>query len=151
METVQWKVDGMHCSNCALTIRRYLEKEGLENVKVNYANGDVLFDVNGEKTKDEIAKGIKSLGYTVTTPQQEVKTKKPFLSSHLERFLFCLPFTVLLMLHMIHGVEIMWLMDPWIQFALALPVYIVGMSFFGRSALKSITNGLPNMNVLIAL
>ena len=151
IETVQWKVEGMDCSNCALTIRRYLEKEGMENVKVNFASGDVLFDANGVKTKEEIAKGINSLGYTVITQQTEVKSKRPFLSSHLERFLFCLPFTVLLMLHMIPQVEIMWLMKPWIQFSLCIPVYFVGMNFFGRSAVKSIANGLPNMNVLIAL
>lgn len=151
MEKVQWKVEGMDCSNCALTIGRYLEKEGMENVKVNFANGDVLFDTNGEKTKQELAKGISSLGYSVVTSQQEVKTRKAFLSTHLQRFLFCLPFTLLLMLHMIPGIQIMWLMDPWVQFGLSLPVFIVGMSFFGRSALKSIANGLPNMNVLIAL
>ena len=38
-----------------------------------------------------------------------------------------------------------------VQLALSIPVYIVGMSFFGRSAWKSLRNGLPNMNVLIAL
>jgi cation transport ATPase len=30
-------------------------------------------------------------------------------------------------------------------------VYYTGMKFFGRSAIKSLKNGLPNMNVLIAL
>ena len=47
MEKIQWKVDGMDCSNCALTIRRYLEKQGMEDVKVNFATGDVSFDMNG--------------------------------------------------------------------------------------------------------
>ena len=42
-------------------------------------------------------------------------------------------------------------MNPWVQLALCLPVYIVGMSFFGSSAIKSLRNGIPNMNVLIAL
>ena len=46
METVQWKVDGMDCTNCALTIRRYLEKEGMKNVKVNFGTGDVSFEIN---------------------------------------------------------------------------------------------------------
>jgi Cu+-exporting ATPase len=32
-----------------------------------------------------------------------------------------------------------------------LPVYLVGMDFFGRSAIKSLFKGIPNMNVLIAL
>jgi Cu+-exporting ATPase len=42
-------------------------------------------------------------------------------------------------------------MNPWIQLAICLPVYIVGMSFFGKTAIKSLRNGIPNMNVLIAL
>jgi hypothetical protein len=42
-------------------------------------------------------------------------------------------------------------MNPWVQFGLALPVYVVGMEFFGRSAINSIRSGIPNMNVLIAL
>ena len=55
------------------------------------------------------------------------------------------------MLHMIPGLHIHWLMNPWLQLGLTIPVYIVGMDFFGRSAWKSLRNGLPNMNVLIAL
>jgi P-type Cu+ transporter len=53
-------------------------------------------------------------------------------------------------LHML-PVHIHWLMNPWVQLALCLPVYIVGMNYFGKSAVKSLRNGLPNMNVLIAL
>src|SRR6478736_385708 len=41
--------------------------------------------------------------------------------------------------------------ESWLQLALCLPVYIVGMNFFGRSAIKSLRNGIPNMNVLVAL
>jgi Cu+-exporting ATPase len=54
------------------------------------------------------------------------------------------------MLHMIPGLHIHFLMNPWVQAALTLPVFYVGMSFFGRSAIKSLRNGIPNMNVLIA-
>ena len=104
MEKVQWKVEGMDCTNCALTIRKYLEKEGLENVKVNFATGDVLFDIDAGQTKEGVAKGIRSLGYTVASQQLSEKNKKSFLASHLEKFLFCLPFTVLLMIHMIPGI-----------------------------------------------
>ena len=35
-ETVNWKVAGMSCTNCALTIQQYLEKKGLDNVRVNF-------------------------------------------------------------------------------------------------------------------
>ena len=36
MEKVEWKVDGMDCTNCALTISKYLNKAGVKNVKVNF-------------------------------------------------------------------------------------------------------------------
>jgi Cu+-exporting ATPase len=150
MEKVKWKVEGMDCSNCALVIHKYLEKEGFKNVKVNAVSGDVSFEMNGTHTHDDVAKGIKSLGYVVAGQQPET-IKKRFLSTHLQRFWFCLPFTLLLMLHMFPGVHIPLLMDPWVQLILTLPVYITGMAFFGRSAVKSLRNGMPNMNVLIAL
>jgi Cu+-exporting ATPase len=151
MEKVQWKVEGMDCSNCALTIHKYLEKEGMKNVKVNFANGDVLFDTNGTQTKEEIAKGIHDLGYEVVSMKTAGKEKKVFLATHLQRFLFCLPFTLLSMLHMIPGIHFEWLMNPWVNLALCIPVYFIGMKYFGKSAWKSIRNGIPNMNVLITL
>lgn len=154
MKTVNWKVEGMTCSNCALTIHKYLEKEGLKDVKVSLASGDVSFDLNGSQATQQIVKGIESLGYTVHDEQgPAIPARKKFLSSHKQRFLFCLLFTAPLMLHMFErwGLHIHWLMNPWIQLALCLPVYLVGMDFFGRSAIKSIRNGMPNMNVLVAI
>lgn len=153
METVNWKVDGMTCSNCALTVSKFLEKEGMANIQVNPISGDVSFDINGTGTKQQIIKGIEGLGYAVSAEDivKEIKKKK-FLSNHKERFLFCLIFTLPLMLHMLDKwIHIHWLMNPWVQFALCVPVFIVGMDFFGRSAIKSIRNGMPNMNVLVAI
>lgn len=153
METVNWKVEGMTCSNCALTVHKFLEKEGLQNVKVSLAGGDVSFTLNGHQHKEQLAKGIQSLGYSVEAEDMAIPPpKKRFLSNHKQRFLFCLLFTAPLMLHMFdRWWHIHWLMNPWIQLALCLPVYLVGMDFFGRSAIKSIRNGMPNMNVLVAI
>ena len=153
MEKVEWKVEGMDCTNCALTITRYLQKEGLKEVKVNFIGGDVSFDLDDTKSKEQLAKGIEDLGYKVQNETQGTSNLKPqtkFLSNHLQRFLFCLPFTLVLMLHMLPW-HIHFLMNPWIQFAICLPVYIVGMSYFGVSAVKSLRRGIPNMNVLIAV
>ena len=151
MEQVQWKVDGMDCTTCALNIHKYLEKKGLKNVKVNFATGYVSFDVNNEFNEKEIANGINGLGYEVAEHTSDTAKHKPFLSTHLQRFWFCLPFTALLMLHMIPGVHIHWLMNHWVQLGLTIPVFLVGMSFFGKSAWKSIRNRMPNMNVLITV
>lgn len=152
MEQVQWKVEGMDCTTCALNIHKYLEKKGQKNIKVNFATGHVSFEMNGGATEKELAKGINGLGYEIVEHQEAAATRrKPLLSTHLQRFWFCLPFTAVLMLHMLPGVHLHWLMNPWLQLGLTIPVYLVGMSFFGPSAWKSLRNRMPNMNVLIAI
>ncbi|HVW62880.1 MAG TPA: cation-translocating P-type ATPase [Puia sp.] len=75
---------------------------------------------------------------------------KEVMNKHLRYSIICLPFTALLFLQELKG-GFSWLKDPRVQLALCLPVYITGMHFFGRSALKSIRKGRPNMNVLIAV
>ena len=153
-EKVEWKVEGMTCSNCALTISKYLTREGLKDVSINVIDGDVSF-MPGENGHDnyreeKIKKGIEGLGYKVIDGQQKAVTKKQFLKTPLQKFYFCLPFTLVLMLHMLPW-HIHFLMNPWVQFGLCLPVFVVGMQYFGTSAVKSIRNGIPNMNVLIAM
>ena len=163
MEKIEWKVEGMDCTNCALSITKYLQKEGMKDVKVNFIGGDVNFELNGGKSKEELSKGIADLGYKVANDGQQttdnnvsssawssiVRGQWSF-SNHLQRFLFCLPFTLVLMLHMLPW-HIHFLMNPWIQMAICLPVFFVGMSYFGVSAFKSLRRGMPNMNVLIAI
>lgn len=151
-ELVNWKVEGMTCSNCALTVSKYLQKEGTSNVKVNPISGDVSFEANGVDKKN-LAKGIEGLGYSVVSEEYGSTTReKSFLSNHKQRFLFCLIFTLPLMLHMLNGwIHLHWLMNPWLQLALSIPVMIVGMNFFGKSAYKSVRHGVPNMNVLVTI
>ena len=161
MEKVQWKVEGMDCTTCALSIHKFLDKKGATNIKVNFATGDVSFDHNGGVAEDKLATGVVDLGYKVLTASAQAhghdhdEVNTPFFKSHLQRFWFCFPFTAILMLHMIPGLKHLpafhWIGNPWVQLGLTIPVYLVGMSFFGSSAWKSLRNGMPNMNVLIAL
>ena len=151
MEKVEWKVQGMTCANCALTVNKYLQKQGAKGVVVNPIDGDVSFELNGTKTKQQIAEGIESLGYKVQSGVADTQKNNSLLSNHFQRFWACLPFTLVLMLHMVPGWHIPFLMNAWVQLALVLPVFLIGMSFFGRSALRSLRNGSPNMNVLITL
>ena len=78
MEKVDWKVEGMDCTNCALTITRYLQKEGQKDVKVNFIGGDVSFELNENRSKEILAKGIEDLGYKVVN---ELQTSNLKLSS----------------------------------------------------------------------
>jgi P-type Cu+ transporter len=153
MEKVQWKVEGMSCANCALTINKYLQKEGATNISVNAIGGDVSFELVDETPALKIAKGIEGLGYKVAADGEAAgeSSKGGFLRKDVQRFWFCLPFTLVLLLHMLPGVHIHFLMNPWIQFALTVPVFTVGMIFFGRSAINSLKGGVPNMDVLITI
>ena len=153
MEKVHWKVEGMTCANCALTINKYLEKKGMQNIKINPIDGDVSFEEIENTPKEILKKDIHDLGYEVVDDIKDTNKKKAyFLSTQIGRFLFCLPFTLILMLHMLdRWIHLHWLMNPWLQLALCTPVYFIGMSFFGKSAYKSLRNGMPNMNVLITI
>lgn len=151
MEQVDWKVEGMTCSNCALSVTKYLEQEGMSDVKVNPISGAVRFNNPGSPLQP-LREGIRHLGYQVVNQGGEKTGSSPWLSNHKQRFFFTLPFTAILMLHMLDGwIHLHWLMNPWVQMMICLPVFITGMYFFGRSAIKSIRSGVPNMNVLITI
>ena len=148
METVNWKVEGMSCSACAQTINGFLEKKGMKEVRVSLTAGEAQFlNVPGLPEQD-LKKGIEGLGYHVADELSGKKHPNKFV-----RFLaVCVPFTLILQLHMLgHGPLWHWLSNPWVQLILCLPVYIIGMNYFGRSAVKSILQRTSNMNVLIAL
>lgn len=147
METVNWKVEGMSCSACAQTIDGFLKKKGMQGVNVSLTAGEVSFQNAPSLPESDLKKGISNLGYFVA---DGTARKKP-----LNKFLFylgiCVPFTVLLMLHMLgrHGFH--FLQNAWVQLGLCIPVYLTGMTYFGRSAISSLRQRMPNMNVLIAL
>ena len=141
-------VEGMTCSNCALGITRYLEKQGLQKVNVDFSSGEVEFEVVEKEKMPELIKGIEKLGYEVVdagiTSQKE--KKKKFFTTE-KKFLISLFFTLPLFSHMF--LPFHFLHNPWVQLALAMPVYFIGIFHFGRSAWASLKTGIPNMDVLI--
>ena len=145
----------MTCSNCALSVSKVLEKQGMQHISVNPINGDVAFETdeaNGHLEKAK--KNIELLGYKVAaeTDVADGVVRKKFLGTHMQKFFFCLPFTLLLMLgHMGMTMNLHLLHNPVVQLLLCIPVYVVGMRYFGKSAINSLRSGVPNMNVLIAL
>lgn len=154
MEKISWKVEGMTCSNCALSVSKVLEKQGMQHVTVNPINGDVNFEAKeANGTLDKAKKNIESLGYKVADGNTvNSQPRKTFLATHMQKFFFCLPFTLLLMIgHMGMMMNLHFLHNPVVQLALCLPVYFIGMAYFGKSAINSLRSGVPNMNVLIAL
>lgn len=96
--------------------------------------------------------GCSACAPTIGEEAKDATTGKRYLTRPLRYFLFCLPFTLALLLPMVPGLSRLHrLMEPWIQLLICVPVYAAGLRFFGRSAVKSLLNGSPNMNVLIGL
>ncbi|MDE1192514.1 MAG: cation-translocating P-type ATPase [Arachidicoccus sp.] len=152
-ENIQWKVEGMSCTNCALSIEKLLKKIGAKNVAVDFLGGEVSFVKPPTQELQTIQNEIDDLGYHVVnglTSDKANTAKNKLLSDHFERFIFCLIFTVPLWLHMFLP-NVHWLMNPLFQIALTLPVFIEGMIFFGKSGFRSLRKGTPNMNVLVAV
>ena len=143
----------MDCSNCAMSIQRYLERKGLADVMVNFQTREVRYRPAPGVPPEEIRAGIRKLGYTVVEDDPPPTTGwLPPLTSK-GRLLICAAFTLPLLLnHFFMVAGIATVLDlGWIQFALALPVYLVGGLHFGRSALSGLRERMLNMDVLIFL
>jgi Cu+-exporting ATPase len=144
---IEWNVQGMTCTNCALGIRQYLEKEGLQDVSVDFGAGEVQFEIVNPAKLPALRKGIEQLGYKVVLEDEEEGMS--YLSKLEWLFGICALFTIPLLLHMVLPFHL--LHNPWFQLAMASPVYLIGMYHFGRSAIRSLRTGIPNMDVLVAL
>jgi Cu+-exporting ATPase len=140
-------VEGMTCANCALGIKKQLEKKGLDNVNVNFSTGEASYVNTSELTLNEIKASINGLGYKVL---DNVKDDEGKLSSIEKKFYFSLIFTVPLFLHMFFSHDFI-LNNVWVQLGLCIPVFAMGFFHFGKSALGSLKTGVPNMDVLIVI
>lgn len=143
---VQCQIEGMTCGNCALTIQNYLNKQGATHVVANAATGEVVFQIVDEQKIENLFDGIDALGYHVQRSKDDAE--KP--SSSIKPLLIA---SVILWLPLMSHMFISWepLHSPWVQLSLALPVYLIGVYHFGRSALRSLINKIPNMDVLVFL
>ncbi|MEE4176212.1 MAG: cation-translocating P-type ATPase [Bacteroides sp.] len=148
-KNIELKVEGMSCTNCALGIKKSLEKEGFANVSADFTTDTVRFELPDEGRLPLAVRRIESLGYSVVRPKEGEEKKKDGLSSIEKKFWFSLIFTVPLILAMFIPVPI--LHNDLFQLALTLPVFAVGSWHFGRSAFNSLRAGVTNMDVLIFL
>lgn len=150
-------VTGMHCTSCAQSVEKLIQKkEGTENVYVNFATNEASFDT--QKTDFNISglvKEIQELGY-----QAKIKESHDAENAFQEEYkqlrkkvLFCTVFSVPLFLFSMITMFIHKHLSyqGWIELALCIPVMLVGWKHFGKSAVRSIRNLYPNMDVLISM
>ena len=143
----------MDCNNCAMSIQRFLERKGLEDVLVNFQTREVRYRPAPDTDHEAIRAGIEKLGFSVLDDSAGAETAGLWQITPRLRLLLCAAFTLPLLLNhfaMVAGVHTA-LDDGWVQFALTLPVYLIGGLHFGRSALSGLRERMLNMDVLIFL
>ena len=135
----------MSCSNCAAGIKKHLINKGLGDVNVNFSTGEASCNIDTLHNQNDIENIIQKLGYSIIKPNKEIKKR----ISKVERYFYStLIFTLPLFSHMFFP-EGSFIQNPILQFFLCLPVYIIGVAYFGKSAWSSLKTGIPNMDVLI--
>ena len=145
MKNIILKVNGMSCTNCAKGIQKNLEKNNITEVNVNFSTSEVSFIAKDDNDINKAKYLIKKMGYVI----YDEKIKQKLKISKLEKYFYTsLFFTIPLFLHMFLPKENI-LHNPVIQFFLCLPVFIIGLKYFGKSAWNSIKMKFPNMDVLI--
>lgn len=148
IEVTELNITGMHCNNCALSVHKMLEKKGMTDIFVDFANEEVRFSSVEQAPLPEIIKDIEGLGFKVYE-HDEIRTEKAHEKVE-NRFIFSLFFSVpLFLFHMIPSFT--WFHNPYLQLALCIPVFTLGVIHFGKSAFNSLKGGVPNMDVLVFL
>ena len=139
------KISGMTCTGCAATIKKALEKEGATNVFVDFSMGEAVFQKPHHIPIERFIRAIERNGYIV----KDEEVGNIHTHPHKVRILFmiCVVFTVPLLAGM-------WINAPFlhlfmVQWILATPVVGIGVYHFGRGAVQSLIQKVPNMEVLI--
>ena len=141
-------ITGMTCANCALGIKKHLDKKGVKDVSVNFATNQATFTNDEQYKPKAVINLINELGYKAKMISDEFEDSG--ISSIEKKFFFTLIFTLPLFSHMFLPKE-SFLQNAFVQFFLCLPVFFVGVWHFGKSAYSSFKTGLPNMDVLILM
>src|SRR5690606_24744321 len=100
---VELNVEGMTCGNCALSVKKILEKKGATNVAVNFSSGEVIFTLEPEKKEEDYRAAIENLGYKIRPAEDnsEASQHNHNHSSWGNRVLpFCALLTIPLLMHM---------------------------------------------------
>lgn len=120
---------------------------GLAKVSVDFATSRASLELPPSFSLDSVRQTIENAGYRVLDAESG---RAPRWYSSIEAlFAFCLLWTIPLNAHMLSDAP--WLHNAWVQFLLATPVFLIGLWYFGRSALGAIRARTANMDVLIII
>ncbi|OAD45149.1 heavy metal translocating P-type ATPase [Polaribacter atrinae] len=154
----EYKVAGMTCASCAISIESYLKpQEGVIDIAVNYPNQSVTISYDENIIPLEtIGNKVKEIGFKLILGTKE-DTKKEFealeakrLATLKKKLIFAAIFSVpIFIMSMFLMGKIPY--ENWIMMALALPVLFYSGAEFYTIAWKRLKSFSTNMDTLVAL
>lgn len=150
---VELQVDGMTCASCVGRVEKALLKvPGVLNASVNLATEKATVEVLSHVTFAEVAAAVEKAGYSakpITTKQPEVtRSLIPEWWPVAASALLTLPLVAPMLLQLL-GVD--WMLNAWVQLALATPVqFWLGWRFY-RAGWKAVKVRAGNMDLLVSL
>ena len=153
-QAISLSIEGMTCTNCAQSIAGAIEKTGATDVDVNFITAEAHITLPNGKAIEDVVVAVKNAGYKASPLSGDSSDLEDHGHSHAfgveKRFYFSLIFTIPLFSHMfLPFIDL--LQNPVVQLILCLPVFVMGLLYFGKSAFHSIKAGIPNMDVLITM
>ncbi|MGL4635240.1 MAG: heavy metal translocating P-type ATPase [Beijerinckiaceae bacterium] len=157
-------ITGMHCSGCAGTVEKALERiAGAGNVTVNVAMERA--DIRGSVDAAAAVAAVEAAGYGAAaragTAEQRLAARERLAADRRasDRLTFALMVLAILLLlpflvdmgFAMAGFGHGYLLSPWVQLALAIAVQFMCGWRFLKGAAKAVMRGMPNMDVLVAL
>ena len=163
-EQIDLNITGMTCAACSARIEKGIRKmDGVEDATVNLALETATVSYNPEATSPkEITAKIEKLGYGAYVKKDVQKAgedhRERGIRKQTRKFIIAAVLSLPLLYTMFGHFSFTsfvympdFLMNPWLQFALATPVqFVIGWQFYA-GAYKALRNGSANMDVLVAL
>lgn len=162
LATVMLHISDMSCASCAMNVRQSLERvDGVKRADVNFARATASVDYDPASTSiDKLREAIEAVGYSVVSDgdRAQVEIDHDLVEVHRakRRMLLAWAFTLPIILWMIPE-----MLFHWAPFGhgtmnvgmvlLSLPVLLIPGAPTYRSAFKSVTHGLANMDLLISM
>ena len=154
---VEIQIKGMHCTSCALNVEKHLTKEGFGDVSVDFSSATASLLLNDGQNQVQLEKAIRALGYSITQHDPSGHEHPHGISetgfSIEKKLILCVIFTLPLIAPMLlpFWSATHFLHTPWIQSLFSLPIVLVAIQHFGRSAFTALKNKYANMDVLVII
>lgn len=156
MSETQLAIQGMTCASCVLHVEKAIAKvPGVSRVEVNLATEKARVMHEDSATPERMIEAVEAAGYEASPLSDEAAPpvdKRPELARQLRHFMIA----ALLSLPLVGPMVLMpfgitWMLDPWLQLALATPVqFWLGARFY-QGAYKAVRARTGNMDLLVAL